>query len=58
LIDIWVGKVDFIINGKTTASPAAPQIIHTRTMVPLRVLSEKLGWKVTWDDKTKSILLE
>jgi hypothetical protein len=58
LIDFWVGKVDFIINGKATKSIAAPQIINVRTMVPLRVLSEKLGWKVTWNEKTKSILLQ
>jgi hypothetical protein len=58
LIDFWIGKKDFIINGISTVSLAAPQIINGRTMVPLRVLSEKLGWTVTWDDKTKSILLE
>jgi hypothetical protein len=58
LIDFWVGKKDFIINGHTAAALGAPQMINGRTMVPLRVLSEKLGWKVTWDDKTKSILLQ
>jgi hypothetical protein len=58
LIDFWVGKTDFILNGTATTAVAAPQIINSRTMVPLRVLSEKLGWTVTWNDKTKSILLE
>jgi hypothetical protein len=58
LIDFWVGKKDFIINGNSAVALGAPQMINGRTMVPLRVLSEKLGWKVTWDDKTKSILLQ
>ncbi|MEX2459796.1 MAG: stalk domain-containing protein [Paenibacillaceae bacterium] len=58
LIDFWVGKKDFILNGTVATALAAPQIINGRTMVPLRVLSEKLGWTVTWNGKTKSILLE
>jgi hypothetical protein len=58
LIDFWVGKKDFIVNGNSATALGAPQMINGRTMVPLRVLSEKLGWKVTWDDKTKSILLQ
>jgi hypothetical protein len=32
--------------------------MNERTMVPLRVISEKMGWKVTWDEKTRSVLLE
>jgi hypothetical protein len=58
LIDFWVGKKEFIVNGNSATALGAPQMINGRTMVPLRVLSEKLGWKVTWDDKTKSILLQ
>jgi hypothetical protein len=58
LIDFWIGKKDFIMTGTAAASLAAPQIINGRTMVPLRVLSEKLGWTVTWNDKDKSIILE
>ncbi|QGQ93509.1 copper amine oxidase [Paenibacillus psychroresistens] len=58
LIDFWIGKKDFIMSGTAATSLAAPQIINGRTMVPLRVLSEKLGWTVTWNDKTKSITLE
>jgi hypothetical protein len=58
LIDFWIGKKDFIMSGTAATSLAAPQIINGRTMVPLRVLSEKLGWTVTWNDKEKSIVME
>lgn len=58
LIDIWIGKKDFILNGTAATLVAAPQSINGRTMVPLRILSEKLGWKVTWNEKDESILLE
>jgi hypothetical protein len=58
LIDFWLGNTEFIFNGTVASSLAAPTLMNGRTMVPLRVLSEKLGWKITWDEKTRTVLLQ
>lgn len=34
------------------------QIVEGRTMVPLRLISEALGYKVTWDAITQTVLVE
>ena len=34
------------------------QIVENRTMVPLRLISEALGYKVTWDAITQTVLVE
>ncbi|MDB5052762.1 MAG: copper amine oxidase [Bacilli bacterium] len=58
LIDFWVDQTNFNMDGNAATALVAPQILNNRTMVPLRVLTEKLGWKVTWDEKTKTVLLK
>lgn len=34
---------------------SAPQITNSRTFVPVRFISENLGYKVDWDDATKTV---
>lgn len=36
----------------------APYINTGRTMIPIRYLGEALGMKVTWDEKTRTVILE
>lgn len=47
------------IDGKSIVTDQAPIIDKTtsRTLVPLRVLSEALGFTVGWDGKTKTITI-
>ncbi|WP_139490968.1 copper amine oxidase N-terminal domain-containing protein [Brevibacillus dissolubilis] len=48
--------IKLIINGlKLSLQEASPKIIDSRTYVPLRVVSEKLGAQVNWDAKTRTI---
>ena len=42
------GKVEFDVE---------PIIINDRTMVPIRVISEILGFKVDWEDATKTVII-
>jgi hypothetical protein len=42
-------------DGSEIKSDVPAQIINSRTMVPLRVLSESIGAKVVWDADTKTI---
>lgn len=58
LFDLWLDQKDLIMDGDRVTAEVAPQLINERTMVPLRLLSEKLGWKVTWDNDTRSVTLE
>ncbi len=45
------------IDGQTIKSDVAPLIIKNRTMVPLRVISEELGYQVTWQNKERRALI-
>ncbi|TVY09384.1 copper amine oxidase [Paenibacillus cremeus] len=58
MIDLWIDNPDLIVNGKRVTAEVAPTIMSDLTMVPLRILSENLGWKVTWDAKTQQITLQ
>jgi len=58
MIDLWVDSPELIANGQRVTAEVAPTIMNNLTVVPLRILSENLGWKVTWDEKTKHITLQ
>ncbi|MGG4394208.1 stalk domain-containing protein [Paenibacillus thiaminolyticus] len=57
MIDMTVGEKSFTQNGKRTKSDVAPIVRQSRTLVPLRLVSEQLGLSVKWDKKTKSITI-
>ena len=52
-----IGDKSAILNGKTVTLDAAPMILHDRTMVPIRFVSENLGYDVDWHDATKSVFI-
>lgn len=56
--EMWLDKPDLIIDGQVVTAEVAPMLVGERTMVPLRLLSEKMGWKVGWDQSTYSVTLE
>lgn len=43
------------LNGAVHNLDAAPVIVNDRTLVPLRFISEKLGYLVGWDAKTRTV---
>lgn len=45
------------INGTRYNSAVAPQITDNRTFIPLRFVSEHLGYYVYWDGETKTITI-
>jgi len=58
VLELTVGKKEFILNGATKKAEVSPIIDNNRTLVPLRLVSEQLGISVNWEKKTKSITLE
>lgn len=45
------------VNNSAIKLDAAPVIKNDRTLVPVRFISEKLGYDVKWDDETKSVYI-
>lgn len=43
------------VNGVEVTIDAAPTSINSRTVVPLRFITETLGLKVDWDDETNTV---
>ena len=46
------------VNGSIITPSVAPVIENGTTLVPLRIISENLGAKVTWEMETQGILIE
>ena len=61
-IELWIGQSAARVNGVATRIDAShlkvvPEIINSRTMLPLRFVSENLGCLVVWADATKTITI-
>jgi len=61
-IELWIGKSIAKVNGVDTPidssnSKVVPEIINSRTMLPLRFVTENLGCDVQWNGTTKTITI-
>ena len=61
-LELWIGKSIAKVNGIDTPidsanSKVVPEIINSRTMLPLRFVTENLGCDVHWDGATKTITI-
>jgi len=61
-IELWIGKSIAKVNGvdipiDSTNSKVVPEIINSRTMLPLRFVTENLGCDVQWDGTTQTITI-
>jgi len=61
-IALWIGKSAATVNGVSTPIDATdasvvPEIINSRTMLPLRFVSENLGCTVVWAAATQTITI-
>lgn len=50
--------ISLVLDGKVLASDPAPLIERGRTLVPVRLISEELGAKVSWNDQDRTVLIE
>ena len=61
-IELWIGKSTAKVNDvdtpiDSTNSKVVPEIINSRTMLPLRFITENLGCKVDWEPSTQTITI-
>ncbi len=56
-IGLQIGNATAVIDGNIISLPAAPYIKNSRTMVPLRVISETFGGDVVWDAALRTITI-
>jgi hypothetical protein len=58
LIDLWLDQPDLLATGQRLTAEVAPKLMNSLTLVPLRIISENMGWKVGWDQKTQTVTLQ
>ncbi|UUZ79404.1 N-acetylmuramoyl-L-alanine amidase family protein [Paenibacillus sp. P26] len=47
--------IGLFLNGKPLAPEVAPRIVNDNTIVPIRIIAESLGSKVSWEPKTRAV---
>ncbi|MCM3715293.1 copper amine oxidase N-terminal domain-containing protein [Alkalihalobacillus oceani] len=56
-IELVIGKKQGKRNGQAYFLDVPPKVIHGRTMVPLRFISEALGYEVKWDSSIQTVFI-
>ncbi len=56
-IKLSIGETKYQVNGENRTSDVAPLLKESRTILPLRTVAEALLVDVTWDQKTKTVVL-
>ncbi|MFZ5989239.1 MAG: stalk domain-containing protein [Bacillota bacterium] len=56
-IELWINKKDVLVDAEPATLDVAPQIVNGRTVIPLRFVSETLGYDVEWDGDSKKITI-
>ncbi|ASS66194.2 MULTISPECIES: stalk domain-containing protein [unclassified Paenibacillus] len=56
-LTFWIGKKEMDLNGTRKALSSPAVLRDNRTVLPIRFLSELLGWNVHFDTKDSSIYL-
>ena len=61
-LKLVIGKSSALVNGKSTPIDSTnpnvvPQILNSRTMLPLRFIAENLSADVQWEDSTQTITI-
>lgn len=57
-IELWIGSSTARVNGLEKLFDVPPTIINSRTMLPLRFITENMGCDVRWNPETKEAIVE
>jgi hypothetical protein len=44
-------------NGQEISLDVAPQILNSRTLVPVRAVAESFNCNVDWDENTRTVII-
>lgn len=58
IMPVFANGISIYINNSKIETPDAPYIKDSRTLVPIRVISENLGVEVGWDNATREVSLQ
>jgi N-acetylmuramoyl-L-alanine amidase len=54
-VNLTIGAAAALVNGAETPLDVPAQIINDRTLIPLRFVSESLGFAVRWDEAGRAV---
>ena len=57
-VEFSINNTNAEVNGTAATMEVPARLVNGKTMVPLRFLSEELGYTVTWDDETRTAVIE
>jgi N-acetylmuramoyl-L-alanine amidase len=55
--ELWIGREQYLHQGRWTTMDISPFLHHGKTLVPIRLVSEGLGYHVEWEDHTRRVLI-
>ena len=53
-----IGSTDYVVNNEVVAGDAAPYVADSRTMVPIRALTETFGAEVNYDNDARTVTIK
>jgi len=56
-VDMWIGRKDMTVDGNNASIDISPEIINSRTMLPLRFVAENVGCMVEWIGTSREIVI-
>jgi len=56
-IKLTIGSTAATVNGSSSTTDAAPKIVNSRTMLPIRFVAEALGAEVGWNGDTRTVTI-
>ncbi|MDD4688187.1 MAG: copper amine oxidase N-terminal domain-containing protein [Eubacteriales bacterium] len=56
-ISLQIGSKSLFVNGEEKVLDVPAQLVDTRTLVPVRAISEAFDCQVTWDEATEMVII-
>lgn len=56
-IELWIGNNNAYVNQKLFNLDVPPSIVNGRTLVPLRFISECLGYQIDWNQTNRTVYI-
>ena len=57
IIQLTIGRTTMYVDGKSVSLEAAPIILNSRTLLPIRAVVEATGGTITWDASTQKVTI-